>query len=231
MELTRRRARREERGAAVFIVVMVIVLLTAIGIVAARSASLVDQAAGYSRQALQTYYLTDMAGHVATAELGSKPQTYLDLMRKGAEACPSNKLVTPVTTGAPIPCYKLFMDELAGRVSDNYSGQTLLDQQTQSVPGSLGPPLSGGSNMLNGVFMVEMIEAYKADPKARSDVGGGANSFFDVQVTLTAFGQIRSLPSTGVNTNPWCAQANGVSSSASVQAVRAHVTLPNIPAQ
>jgi len=231
VELTRHRARRGERGAAVFIVVMVIVLLTAIGLVAARSASLVDEASGYGRQALQTYYLTDYAGRVATTELGSKPQTYLDLMRKGAEACPSNKLVAPVTTGAPIPCYKLFMNELASRVSDNYSGQTLLDTQTTTAPGSLGAPLSSGADMLNGVFMVEMIEAYKADPKAKSDVGGGANSFFDVQVTLTAFGQIRSMPSTGVNTDPWCAPKTGVSSSASVQAVRAHVTLPNIPAQ
>lgn len=231
MVARRHRARRGERGAAVFIVVMVIVLLTAIGIVAAQSASLVDQASGYSRQALQTYYLTDYAGRVATAELGSKPQTYLDLMRKGSEACPSNKLVTPVTAGAPIPCYKLFMNELAGRVSDNYSGQTLLDNQTTNTPGSLGAPLSSGTYMLNGVFMVEMIEAYKADPKARSDVGGGANSFFDVQVTLTAFGQIRSMPDSGVNTDPWCAKKTGVSSGASVQAVRAHVTLPNIPAQ
>lgn len=227
----RHRARRRERGAAVFIVVMVIVLLTAIGIVAARSASLVDEASGYSRQALQTYYLTDLAGRVATAEIGSKPQTYLDLMRKGTEVCPSNALVKPVTTGAPIPCYKLFMNEIASRVANNYSGQTLLDPQTQNQPGSLGAPLSSSTDMLNGVFMVEMIDAFKADPKARSDVGGGANSFFDVQVTLTAFGQIRSMPSSGVDTNPWCAKSTGVSSSASVQAIRAHVTLPNIPAQ
>ncbi len=210
---------------------MVIVLLTAIGMVAAHSASLVDEASGYSREALQTYYLTDFAGRVATTEIGSKPQTYLDLMRKGTEACPSNALVAPVTTGAPIPCYKLYMSEIAGRVADNYSGQTLLDPQTQTTAGSLGAPLSSGSDMLNGVFMVEMIDAFKADPKARSDVGGGANAFFDVQLTLTAFGQIRSMPSTGVNTDPWCANSTGVSSSASVQAIRAHVTLPNIPAQ
>lgn len=217
-----------ERGAAVFIVVMVIALLTAIGLVAAHTASLVDTASGYDRQLLQTSYLADYAGMVGTAEFGTNPETYLKLMLQGSEQCPSNGALTPIATGAPVPCYKLFTDELSQRVANNFSGQTLLDTQAAQTDGSLGPPLGVGTSMMNGVFMVEMIEAYNSDPKAGSDVGGTATAFHDVQVTLTATAQIRSMPTSTANTDPWCANTSA-STSASVQAVRAHVTLPNLP--
>lgn len=207
---------------------MVIALLTAIGLVAAHTASLVDTAAGYDRQLLQTSYLADYAGMVGTAEFGANPQTYLSLMLQGTERCPSNGDLTPITTGAPVPCYKLFMNELSQRVATNFSGQSLLDEQAANVDGSLGPPLGVGTNMMNGVFMVEMIEAYNSDPKAGSDVGGTSTAFHDVQVTLTATAQIRSMPTSTTNTDPWCADTS-TSTSASVQAIRAHVTLPNIP--
>ncbi len=65
-----RRSRRSERGASVFIVLLVITLLTAIGIFSARSASLVDQAAGYDRQLVQTQYVPELAGRAVGAELG-----------------------------------------------------------------------------------------------------------------------------------------------------------------
>ncbi|MEB2311515.1 MAG: hypothetical protein OZ921_12410 [Sorangiineae bacterium] len=228
--MTRRRPSRE-RGAAVFIVVMVIALLTAIGILAARTSSLVDSAAGYDRQATQTMYLASYAGRIGTVELGATPRTYLDLLRQGKEACPSNANVQPITTGAPIPCYKLFMSEVASRVATNFSSHTILDNPTAVDPGSLGPPLgqtpSTTVQMMNGAFMIELLEAYNSDPKAKSDVGGNPNAAHDVQVTLTAFAQLRALPSTGANTDPWCSDTSA-STGASVQAIRAHVTLPNI---
>ncbi len=184
---------RGERGAAVFIVVMVIALLTAIGIVAARTASLVDTAAGYDRQATQTMYLAAYAGRAGAVEFGGKPRTYLDLLRQGKEQCPSNAQVQPLTAGAPIPCYKLFMSEVSKRIQDNYSGHTTLDSQSELNGGSLGPPLgqtpSATVPMLNGVFMIEMLEAFNSDPKAKSNVGGDPNAAHDVQVTLTAFAQ------------------------------------------
>lgn len=225
--MVKRRASRE-RGAAVFIVVMVIALLTAIGIVAAHTASLVDTASGYDRQLLQTSYLAEYAGMAGTAEFGGKPETYLRLMLQGTEKCPSNAKVTPVVTGAPVPCYKLFMSEIDQRVSTNFTGQSVLDPQAASTDGSLGPPLGVGTDMMNGVFMVEMIGAFNSDPKAGSDVGGTATAFHDVQVTLTAFAQIRSMPTGSTNGDAWCADTSS-STSASVQAVRAHVTLPNLP--
>lgn len=223
--------RRNERGAAIFIVVMVLALLTAIGLVAARTSSLVDTAAGYDREATQTMYLATYAGRAASVEFGGKPRTYLDLLRQGREQCPSNVNVTPLTAGAPIPCYKMFMSEMAQRVDSNFSGHTILDNQSELSPGSLGAPLGQATAasvpMLNGVFMVEMLEAFNSDPKAKSNVGGDPNAAHDVQVTLTAFAQVRSIPSMGANTDLWCSDASS-SSGASVQAIRAHVTMPNV---
>ena len=65
------RRRSEERGAALFVVVLVLTLLTAVGLFAAQSATLVDQASGYSRQASQTSYLAEYGTLLATTELGS----------------------------------------------------------------------------------------------------------------------------------------------------------------
>ncbi|MGE3670104.1 MAG: PilX N-terminal domain-containing pilus assembly protein, partial [Polyangiaceae bacterium] len=65
------RRRADERGAALFIVVLVITLLTAIGIFAARSASLVDVASGYDRQAIQTEYIAEYGIRGATTRLAN----------------------------------------------------------------------------------------------------------------------------------------------------------------
>ena len=67
-QMTRRRP--AERGAALFVVVMVITLLTAVGIFAARSTSLVDAATGYGRQASQTIALADYGAKLVATELG-----------------------------------------------------------------------------------------------------------------------------------------------------------------
>ena len=63
------RLRGTERGAALFVVVMVITLLTAVGIFAARSTSLVDAATGYGRQAAQTLALADYGAKLVASEL------------------------------------------------------------------------------------------------------------------------------------------------------------------
>lgn len=224
-------ARRSERGAAVFIVLLVITLLTAVGIFAARSASLVDQAAGFNRQLVQTQYLTDYAGRSVSAELGDgAAKSYLDKVVAGTDTCQSNENVLALTAGAPIPCYKLYISEIASRVS-NKTGTAVLDKQTVGAAGSLGPKFgaAGPGNALEGVFVVEMTEPYESVPNPGSEVGGlQANAFRDVQLTLTAFGQIRPLDPGGVGTDPWCA-VNASSTAASVSALRAHVTLRNVP--
>jgi hypothetical protein len=225
------RSNRRERGAAVFIVLLVITLLTAIGIFAARSASLVDQATGFDRQAIQTQYLTAIAGRSVTAELGDGAgKSYLDKVALGTDTCEANQNVTPLQPGAPIPCYKLYISEIAARVNAK-TGNSVIDQQTVANGGSLGPPLgvAGLASAQDGVFVVEMTEPYESIPNPGSEVAGlGNNAFRDVQLTLTAYGQVRPMDIGGAGNNPWCA-VNASSTVASVSALRAHVTLKNVP--
>ncbi len=225
-----RRHRRSERGASVFIVLLVITLLTAIGIFSARSASLVDQAAGYDRQLVQTQYLTEFAGRAVSAELGDGAgKTYLDKVQQGMDTCETNQNVLPLAPGTPIPCYKLYISEIADRV-DARSGTTLLENQTVVTSGSLGPKLgfAGLASATEGVFVVEMTEPFETVPNPGSEVGGQqTNAFRDVQLTLTALGQVRPIDLGALGTSPWCA-VNASSTAASVAGLRAHVTLKNV---
>lgn len=227
---TPRRQRRSERGASVFIVLLVITLLTAIGIFSARSASMVDQAAGFDRQLVQTQFLTEFAGRAVSAELGDgAAKSYLDKVQLGSDVCETNKNVLPLAAGTPIPCYKLYISEIADRVNAK-SGTTLIENQTVATSGSLGPKLgvAGMASAAEGVFVVEMTEPFETVPNPGSEAGGQQNNAFrDVQVTLTAFGQIRPLDAGGLGTDPWCA-VSASSTAASVAALRAHVTLKNV---
>lgn len=230
--MVRRRHRDRQRGAAVFIVVMVITLLTAIGVFAIRSSSLVDQAAGYDRQGLQTAYLTEYAGRAVTTELGDgAAKSYLDRIVVGTDECQANKNVVPLDPTRPVPCYKLYISEIAGRVQNNFSTSTVLDKQAPTAAGSLGGPTgaAGDQTAIEGVFVVEMTEPYESIPNPGSEqAANAANAFRDVQVTLTALAQVRPIDTTGVGTDPWCSVAAS-STSASVSGLRAHVTLKNVP--
>ncbi len=232
--------RRRQRGAAVFIVVLVITLLTAIGIFAVRSTSLVSTAVGFHRQATQTGLLTEYGGRAVTTELGDgAAKSYLDKVGAGADTCQSNQkldlsLGDPFGVGVngPTPCYKLYISEISSRVG-TLSGTNMLENQTSTAGGSLGAAYgaAGTTSALEGVFVVEMIEPAESTPTAGSAQGGNnpANAFRDVSLTLTAYGQIRPLDtSASAGTDPWCAP-NNLSASASVSALRAHVTLKNVP--
>jgi hypothetical protein len=224
-------SRRRQRGAAVFIVVMVITLLTAIGVFAIRSASLVDQAAGFQRQSLQTAYLTEYAGRAVTAELGDgAAKSYLDRARLGTDKCQVNvqleKSLDP--SQPPPPCYKLYISEIASRVHNHYGSSTVLEKQTATGAGSLGGRVSEQAHALEGVFVVEMTEPYESVPNAGSEQAANAsNAFRDVQLTLTAFGQVRPIDTKSKN-DPWCGESAS-STSASVSALRAHITLRSVP--
>jgi hypothetical protein len=123
------------------------------------------------------------------------------------------------------------MSEIANRVQ-TLSSANVLEAPTSTSGGSLGPAFgAAGQNTSNeGVFVVEMIEPAESVPTAGSAQGGNnpANSFRDVSLTLTAFGQIRPYDATAATDDPWCAP-NTLSASASVSTLRAHVTLKNVP--
>lgn len=221
--------RRSERGAAVFVVLLVVTLLTAIGIFAARSASLVNQAAGFDRQLVQTQYLTEYAGRAVATEIGDGAgKSYLDQVVRGSDKCETNKLVLPLATDAPIACYKLYISEINDRVSAK-TGNAVLSDQSVAAAGSLGPKLAaaGTGSQVEGLFVVEMTEPFESVPNPGSEAGGAQiNAFRDVQLTLTAYGQVR--PFAAAASNPWCAVA-ATSTAASIGGLRAHVTLRNVP--
>lgn len=214
---------------------MVITLLTAVGVFALRTASLADQAAGYDRQMVQTLSLTEYAGRAVSAELGNgAAKIYLDKVANGKDDCFVNQNLDPTALDpnitAPLPCYKLFLNEIDQRVNAVQPGAKVLSDQSTTGAGSLGPKLdlTGVLVPQEGVFVVEMSDPAESVPTAGSGIGGNnpANQFRDVQLTLTAFGQIRPLDA-GAG-SPWCASGSK-STSASVTSVRAHVTLRNVP--
>ncbi|MCC6903378.1 MAG: hypothetical protein IT377_30675 [Polyangiaceae bacterium] len=215
-----------------FVVVLAITLLTAIGVFALRNASLVEQAAGYDRQASQTLYLTEYAARSVAAEVGSGAgRTYIDKVATGTDTCYANKQLDANALDPNIsylPCYKLFYADIGQRVDKQFSNQKLLDQQSNAAPGSLGPQLdnSGVMKPMEGVFVVEMTDPAESTPTAGSALGGNnpANTFRDVQLTFTAFAQIRQFDPGGA----WCSNES-LSTSASVTSLRSHVTLRNVP--
>jgi hypothetical protein len=219
------RRRSRERGAAVFIVVMVITLLTAVGIFAVRSASLVDMAAGYDRQMVQTEYVAQLGTLATAAELGSgTARAYIDQMATGTDDCrATEQLKEQLKATAPatlVPCYKLFRAELAKRVEQNNVGSRLLeptlysdDHNTLEEAGSLGhAPLEGN-------FVIEMTDPGPVEKPIPGESAGGAPKFLNfLNVTLSGYGQVRT--DTGSETcDP------GSTATAAVQTVRAHAVI------
>ncbi len=229
------RPQAQERGAAIFVVVLVIALLSGIGAFAAHSASLVDTATGYVRQMSQAQGLSIYAGLLAASELDEgRASAILDQMAERAEVCPSNP------AGASLPCYKIMDDEMTARVRSHPSNNvTLIDLQTATAAGSLGPAhgLTSTTAGLEGALMVEFLEAYQAIPPAGEDKGGQGR-YKTYEITVNAWSQVR--PALGVNSTSWCPGvgettsissnvADAMSASATLQAVRAYVHVPGIP--
>ena len=180
------RRRADERGAALFIVVLVITLLTAIGIFAARSASLVDVASGYDRQAIQTEYIAEYGIRGATTRLANgEGSAALNEMRQGVDTCQATEdLVLP--SGQRPGCYKWVMPEVGAALG----GATLLDTPTVTDAGSLGPPGATDTAML-GNFVVELTDEANGGAVPGFQVDGQNQSFQMVRITLTSQGAVR----------------------------------------
>jgi hypothetical protein len=208
--------REKQRGAAVFIVVMVITLLTAVGIFAARSASLVDQASGYNRQSLQTQYVSDYGILLTTHELSTQSASaYMQVGRSGTDTCIATENVDTSVVGSPF-CYAFQSQELAQRFGNLFPAD-------EHVPGSLIDPVTDAAGELDNLeahFMVEMTEAFQAGSVEGADLG--SQNLVPLQVTLTARGFV-SPPRANENVCTDAAAAGGV------QEVRSHVVLPAVP--
>ncbi len=213
----RPKRRRTERGAAVFVIVLVITMLTALGVWSVRQANLVDIAAGYSRQAAQAQYVSELGIHSTTAFLATGVADYaVKGAQDGIDTCTSN---TGLTAVSPF-CSRFVLSELNGAM-DN----PLLDT---AALGSLGPAAVGTTGFVQGDFLVEMTDVGPAGAGSRGsggmDLGGTNTSMTQARVTLTAMGQVRPIPF-GIAANA-CNQA--ISSAAGRQMMRAHAVLSPI---
>lgn len=225
--MVKRRIRTRERGVAVFVVVLVITLLTAVGLFAARAASLANVAAGNDRQGVQTLYFADYAGRAAITHLGAGDASlFVAKMQTSTDQCEVNRLA-PTTTR--LPCFKIYNTEIENQIGNGFR---MIQPQTALTAGSFGPALhfnaTNDASQLNygldGAFVVELTEPFDGLPPPGFSVAD--TQFRAVRVTLTAYAQIRTLPGGTTGTN-WCSEINS-SNAASIQAVRAHVTLPMV---
>ncbi len=201
---------RTERGAAVFIVVMVIALLTGIGIYAARSASLVDVAAGYNRQALQAQHVSEFGALLAIAEAGTPAiSEYIRLGTAGSSQCRMNRNISASVNAHPF-CFKLHRAELESRLVNT----DLFEPPSDGNPGSLGMHAD-----LQGNFAVELTDIGPAGaPVQGTEQGGLSQGFTYYQVALTSIGQV--VPSSNL-----AACTEKAASLAGQQMMRAHVVV------
>ncbi len=233
-----------ERGATIFVVLLVLTLLSAVGIFSVRAATQVTIAAGNSRQATQSLLFAEGAGALAIAELGGPKATlYVDLMRTSSDAlneqCQVNATLTRnkavIADYVPPHCYRLFSNEVAAHVVAAAGSDALLyELQTADAPGSFGPALGANDDQLTGgtavnaghegQFMVELTDGYKGPSPAGFNVDDSA--YQSVLVTLNVFSQVRNRPN-AAHSAQWCG-TEASAATASLQAVRATVTLPMV---
>jgi hypothetical protein len=210
--------RQNERGAAVFIVVMVVSLLTAVGIFAARSASLVDVASGHGRQAMQTQYVGEYGAIITSHELGTEAVgAYAQIAQRGTDDCAATRNVNEDMVGSRF-CYAFHSGELQERF-----GSQFFEPAASTVPGSLDPFGENTPGEVGARFVVDMTEAIQSGRVPGSDLSSG--TLVPLKVTLTARGFV-SPPSTAANAAQACQEE---ASAGGIQEIRAHLTLPSVP--
>jgi hypothetical protein len=211
--LKRRLARKSERGTAVVIVTMVMTLVTAIGLLAVRNASVIDQAVGYSRQASQTAALAEFGTTATIAEFGAnKAAALVGQMDTAPETCVANRDAPNVT------CYRLFKEDLEASTLAASSQPLLVSSVAGTETGSFGPT----SSSFGDVFVEITEKGPTGRPVAGTDIGGTGVQLKYARVTLTTTGQVRPLAPTGVDDDT-C--NDGIAAVASKKVMRARVVV------
>jgi len=199
--IARVRDRREQRGAAVFLVVMVMTIIAAIGVFSMRSASLVDLATGYNRQAIQTTFMAEYAARAAATYLEKNPALVSGTERVTgcAEALQELDLSAPCT---------VFKTSLLAEALD-------LDDLVDGANGQLNT--TGDPTSIDAEFVTEMTEPSMANITASPGFTAGLFK----QVTFTSIARV--YPTDGSATDVCSTAARG---SVSQRTVRAHVIVP-----
>ncbi len=186
--LAKLRSRRKQRGAAVFVIAMVLTLLTGLGLWATRSASLVDVAAGNSRQALQAQYVADLGVETTTALLAAGlADKYVNDAKSGTFVCKENNPNLP--TGF---CYLFYFAEIESSLDGIETGAKLISgaHATNAGESSLGPYIQGTSDVV-GDFVVEMTDLGPAGPLEGTEQDDVNSSIRQASVVFTSIANVR----------------------------------------
>jgi PilX N-terminal len=218
----RRPRRQAQRGAAVFIVVMVLTLLTAIGIVAVRSTSLADAAAGYDREGSQAaliaqYGITATTAYMATVRGGTiLNQFTLSETQATPPVCEANVITNPSASPLPHPgCYRFQMSELQTSFTQESNETVFAPGNKPGAPTGSTSSLTSSENT-NAVFVVELTEGAKTGvPKE-----GRSTNDTSVMLTMTSIAQVRPTAAAAANL---CAASQGQ------QVMRAMITAEKAP--
>jgi hypothetical protein len=216
-----RQNRANQRGAAVFIVVLAITLLTAIGVFAVRTATLVSSAAGYDRQSVQSHYVSEYAGRMSASYSTDLVE---DISARLTNRDPSKWDNCVATRNQSMPCVKFYKQEMGA--NPFYTGLSMFESQTTTSEGSFGPKLGAANTgmQIDAQLLAELTEPFDLETVKGFQAGGGA-TYVNVQVTVTAISQIRSVP-VGAPPVAWCSALNS-STGANAQQLRVLMTIPN----
>jgi hypothetical protein len=201
--LRRCRRRQRESGAAVFLVVMVLTIISAIGVFAMRSASLVDRATGYGRQSVQATAVAEYAARTAATYLESNPA----LVSSTTRVLGCAQALQDIDPDAPCTVFK------NGMLATSFLADVSPPDGT--IIGSLSLP--SDPTRIATEFVTEMSEPSMASITASP----GFTSGLFKQVTFTSIARV--YPTAGLNTTVCSSAARGT---VSQQTVRAHVIVP-----
>jgi hypothetical protein len=194
----------------VFVVVLAITLLTAVGLFAAHSATMVDEAAGYVRMARQTQQLAEYGTLAVTAELGSgTAESHITQLYQPGSFCIAN------ADRADASCYKRSYADINARTKELSD-----DSLTKDPTGTIEDVVGNGE--IQGDFMVELTDPSDNVRVAGSDYGSSSTvKYRYVKVTATTIAKLRPV---GV-----AACSNLVASLSGQQMMRAHLVVGPVP--
>jgi len=210
----RRRARSSERGAALLVVVLVVTLLSAVGLFAMHSASLVNASSGFSRQATQTMFLAEFAARSAAAAITLTPSSVvneLDAQVRAGGAIPNCKGTAPML--GSVPCVVYDNAYIFNHLTDNtITAQNRLVGET-GIAGALDPQV--GATNVRADFHVEI---FSLGPSGSWTAGNPINDTSH-RVTIQAEARVRPV---GANETANACSAEAAPATA-VQMLRAHL--------
>ena len=205
--------RSGERGAALFVVVLAITLLTGVGLFAAHSATLVDQAAGYNRLSRQTQQMAEYGTLAVAADFGSGAAgTYLNEARSvdPPRTCAAN-------AKRSADCFRRTYEDVAIQTL-KLSKETLLTDDSGDIPDVIGVSTGTGSTAaagdITGRFQTEITDISNAGLSVVGRDMGNIKAAAYKRITATTYSQLRPVEAAGVS----CAVTGQ-------QAMRAHLVV------